>query len=179
MSLHSEILADWKTYGTSFENTNILKFYFLHGGAKITFRYRLFHFFNKKKMWMLAQIMRMSYHHICMKYGCEIPSKVRLQEGIAFPHPTGIVINSKTLIGRNVRIMGGVLIGSTEKGVPCIHDDVFIGGNASIISPVEIGQGAIIGAGAVVTKDVQPYEVVVGNPARTIKLLDKRIMEKK
>ena len=46
-----------------------------------------------------------------------------------------------------------------------IEDDVSIGSNATIL-PVRIGRGAVIGAGAVVTKDVPPGAVVVGNPAR-------------
>ena len=55
---------------------------------------------------------------------------------------------------------------------PCtiIGNDVWIGCNSVIISGVTIGDGAIIGAGAVVTKDVPPYHIVAGVPARTIRL---------
>ena len=53
-----------------------------------------------------------------------------------------------------------------------VGNNVRIGSNATIL-PVRIGEGAIIGAGAVVTKDVEPYAVVVGNPARAIKKNDK------
>ena len=49
-------------------------------------------------------------------------------------------------------------------------NDVWIGRNALILSGVTIGNGAVIAAGAVVTKDVAPYEVVGGVPARHIKL---------
>lgn len=49
-----------------------------------------------------------------------------------------------------------------------IGEDVFIGVNAIIIGAESIGDGAIIGAGAVVTKDVPPYEIWAGNPARKI-----------
>jgi maltose O-acetyltransferase len=49
-----------------------------------------------------------------------------------------------------------------------IHDDVWIGFNASILKGVTIGRGAIIGAGAMVTKDVSPYAIMVGNPARQV-----------
>lgn len=47
-----------------------------------------------------------------------------------------------------------------------IGNDVFVGANATILPGVKIGDGAIIGAGAVVTKDVSPYTVVAGNPAK-------------
>ncbi len=50
-----------------------------------------------------------------------------------------------------------------------IEDDVWIGFNATIMKGVTIGKGAIIGANTVITKDIPPYAVVVGNPARIIK----------
>ena len=50
-----------------------------------------------------------------------------------------------------------------------IHDDVLVGANSTILMGVTIEQGAIIGAGAVVTKDVAPYSVVAGVPARKIR----------
>lgn len=52
-----------------------------------------------------------------------------------------------------------------SKGNIYVHDDVWIGQRAMIMSGVEIGQGAIVGGGAVVTKSVPPYAVVAGNPA--------------
>ena len=50
-----------------------------------------------------------------------------------------------------------------------IGDDVWIGFNSVILKGVTIGQGAIIGANTLITKDVPPYAVVVGNPARIVK----------
>lgn len=50
-----------------------------------------------------------------------------------------------------------------------VGSDVWIGRNAIILSGVNVGDGAVVGAGAVVTKDVPPYAVVAGNPARIIK----------
>ena len=56
-----------------------------------------------------------------------------------------------------------------SKGDICVEDDVWIGYGATILSGVRIGQGAIVAAGAVVTKDVPPYAVVAGVPAKIIK----------
>lgn len=50
-----------------------------------------------------------------------------------------------------------------------IGNDVWVGGNATILPGVAIGDGAVVGAGSVVTKDVAPRTVVAGNPARKIK----------
>jgi len=59
--------------------------------------------------------------------------------------------------------------GDTKAKPVAIGDDVWIGRRVIILPGVTIGQGAIIAAGAVVTKDVPPYYVVGGNPAKIIK----------
>jgi acetyltransferase-like isoleucine patch superfamily enzyme len=57
----------------------------------------------------------------------------------------------------------------SSKGDIIIGNDVWIGYGASIMSGVKIGDGAVIGAKSVVSRDVKPYEIVAGNPAVTIK----------
>ncbi len=56
-----------------------------------------------------------------------------------------------------------------ERAPVAIEADVWIGASATVLPGVTIGRGAVVGAGSVVTKDVAPYAVVVGNPARQIK----------
>lgn len=56
-----------------------------------------------------------------------------------------------------------------SKGPIVIGNDVWIGMDSMILSGVTIGQGAVIAAGSVVTKDVPPYAIVGGNPAKVIK----------
>lgn len=58
---------------------------------------------------------------------------------------------------------------ATSKGPVVIGDDVWIGYNSTILSGVTIGQGAVVAAGSIVTKDVPPYAIVGGNPAKLIK----------
>jgi len=60
------------------------------------------------------------------------------------------------------------LQGSTGKGIS-IEDDVWIGSNCVILDGVTIGKGSVVAAGAVVNKNVTPYSVVAGVPARFIK----------
>ena len=56
-----------------------------------------------------------------------------------------------------------------SKGKVSIGNDVWIGDSAFILSGVTIGDGAVIGANSVVAKDIEPYSIVVGNPAKHIK----------
>ena len=53
-----------------------------------------------------------------------------------------------------------------------LQDDVWIGAGAIILPGVTVGEGAIVGAGSVVTKDVEARSVVAGNPAKVIRMLD-------
>lgn len=58
---------------------------------------------------------------------------------------------------------------TTNKGDIIIGDDVWIGENVLIISGTKVGQGAVIAAGAIVVKNIPPYAIAGGNPARVIK----------
>jgi acetyltransferase-like isoleucine patch superfamily enzyme len=71
----------------------------------------------------------------------------------------------------NINITGKTIwdSGRGDKYKIIVEDDVWIGHGAIILSPLRIGHGAIIAAGSVVTKDVPPYAIVGGNPAKLIK----------
>ena len=86
--------------------------------------------------------------------------------GLVLIHPIGVVINSSVRGGRNVWIESGVVIGENRGQVPELGDDLFVGSGAKIIGGVRIGQGARIGANAVVLHDVPDGATAVGIPAR-------------
>ncbi len=69
----------------------------------------------------------------------------------------------------NEKRMRDIYIERATKSLPIIGNDVWIGYNATILNGVKVGDGAIIGAGSVVTKNIPPYAVVAGNPAKIIK----------
>lgn len=56
-----------------------------------------------------------------------------------------------------------------SKGDTVVGNDVWVGNSATIMPGVKIGDGSIIGANSLVTKDVQPYTIVGGNPAQPIR----------
>ena len=56
-----------------------------------------------------------------------------------------------------------------QRGDVRIGNDVWVGDTVTILSGVEIGDGAVVGASSVVTRNVDPYEVVAGNPAKHIR----------
>ena len=68
-----------------------------------------------------------------------------------------------------VKVVGDNHVESFPKGNIIVDDDVWIGLGVTILSGVHIGQGAVIGAGSLVTNDVPPYAVVGGNPSKVIK----------
>ncbi|MBS5112454.1 MAG: sugar O-acetyltransferase [Coprobacillus cateniformis] len=102
---------------------------------------------------------------------------VFINANCSFQDQGGIYIGNNVLIGHHVvmaTLNHGILPEerSTLTAKPIvIHDQVWIGANATILAGVTIGEGFIIGAGAVVTKNVEPYSVVAGVPAKIIHLL--------
>ena len=85
---------------------------------------------------------------------------------------------ARAIVGNRCHIGAGtVLAGVVEpaSATPVvIEDDVMIGANAVVIEGVRVGRGAVVGAGAIVIKDVPAGAVVVGNPARIIKMKDEK-----
>ena len=97
--------------------------------------------------------------HPAAKIGC----------GVMFDHATGLVIGETAVVEDDVSILHGVTLGGSGKDSgdrhPKVRRGVLIGANASIIGNIEIGEGAKVGAGSVVMKDVPPHVTVAGVPA--------------
>ena len=102
--------------------------------------------------------------------GLELRPATRVGPGLAIFHGFGLVVNDGAVIGAEVKLRNGVVIGhkAAGGGCPVIGDAVDIGAGAIILGPIRIGSGARVGAGAVVTRDVSPGSTVVGNPARLV-----------
>lgn len=135
------------------------------------------------------------FRHLCFWLaGLNRGQGSTLHTGIRFYQPHGITIGEDTIIGdrtfldgrapltigNHVDIASQVLIYNSQHDLAApdfhaisrpvtIHDYVFIGPRAIILPGVTVGEGSVIAAGAVVTKDVDPYTVVAGVPAKRIK----------
>jgi len=100
-------------------------------------------------------------------------------QGCFFHSAAGIVIGRAVGIGPNVQILtsyhrdrggsGPVILNELQMEKVIIEDGCDIGIGSIILPGVRIGEGSIIGAGSVVTKDVEPFTVVAGNPARLLR----------
>lgn len=100
--------------------------------------------------------------------------------GIGCMVPYNLKVGKDVMMGPNVIIIGENhqfarcdlpmrLQGYTKFSPVQVEDDVWIGARVTILPGIKIGKGAIIGAGAVVTKNVPPYAICGGNPARVIR----------
>ncbi|MEW4220647.1 serine O-acetyltransferase [Rossellomorea marisflavi] len=99
----------------------------------------------------------------------EIHYPTKIGKNIILPHGgKGVIISSKAIIGDDVTIYQQVTIGTIDLGgiAPRIGNNVFIGAGAKILGPIVIGDGAKIGANAVVIKDVPANSTAVGVPAK-------------
>lgn len=117
--------------------------------------------------------------YFCSPKNITIGNNVRIGTHSSLSGQGGITIGNNVSMGREVLIWSANHNYDCPKTLPydkeyikkpiIIEDNVWIGARASIIPGVKIGEGAIIGLGAVVTKDVPPCAVVAGNPAKIIK----------
>lgn len=138
----------------------------------------LYRFGNK--YWRTNKKIRAALFMRLIRWYChmdiEVPAEIG--PGMCFPHTWGIVIGGFCKIGSNCKIMQGVSLGGSggkkrdgNQSQPWVGDNVLIGAGAKIIGPVRIGSGSKIGANAVVINDVEEDDIVVGIPAKSVKII--------
>ena len=135
-------------------------------------------------------------------YGCEIGDDVKIgtfveiQKGAKIGNRCkisshsficeGVTLEDEVFIGHNVTFINDLLPRATDadgrlqtesdwKCIPTwVKKGASIGSSATLLCGITVGEYAIVGAGSVVTRDVPPYGVVVGNPAKVLKMLPKK-----
>ncbi|KAI1929100.1 hypothetical protein LOZ65_001854 [Ophidiomyces ophidiicola] len=115
-------------------------------------------------------------------YNLNIGQGVFINFGCVILDTCEVTIGDRTLLGPNVNLYSGThpldpRLRNGTKGPELgkeihIGEDCWIGGNVVILPGVTIGKGATIGAGSVVTKDIPPFHVAAGNPAKVIRRID-------
>lgn len=102
--------------------------------------------------------------------GIEIHPGADIGEGVFIDHGMGVVIGETSVVGDNCTLYHGVTLGGTswkrEKRHPSLGPGVIVGAGAKLLGPIEVGEGAKIGANSVVVRDVPPLATVVGIPGR-------------
>lgn len=118
--------------------------------------YLLFHFYN------------LGLNYFTMRYQFQIPYETCIGKGLYLAHFGRVIIHPKTVIGHNVNISTGVVIGTQfrgpRKGAPNVGNYVWIGANAVIVGNIRVGNNVLIAPGAYVNFDVPDNSIVIGNP---------------
>ncbi len=129
--------------------------------------YRKASFYKKKSI--RGMYYRMRLQRLSEKTGIQFPTKAQIGNGLFIAHFGPIIVNPDAILGNNVNIAPGVIIGKTNrgegKGVPTIGNEVWIGANAVIVGNITIGNDVMIAPNAYVNMDVPSHSIVIGNPA--------------
>lgn len=152
----------FKTVALELENDikKMKKYYFLEE------KYKKYKILNK----IFSRLKYIQHKKIFLKYSCDITPTAQLNE-VIFRHPLGIVIGGGAILKTGVIIHQNVTLGALrfdlieKRGIFCnqiISEGTIICAGAKILGDVVIGRNCIIGANAVVTKDVPNDSVVVG-----------------
>lgn len=116
----------------------------------------------RSKYWVLV------YRFWSVVCGAEIDLTCDIGGGLLIPHPNGIVIRPKVVIGPNCLLFQQVTIGTIDGNFPKIGGHVDIGAGAKILGDVTLGDHCRVGANAVVLDSVKPGDTVVGIPAKPV-----------
>jgi len=145
--------------------------------------FRVCHYFaelDRKSLFqkLLHAFCYLRFKRLQDKCGVELNQHTRIGYGLRLPHKGGIIIHPLAVVGNNCEIMQGVTIGNNilknRDGVAVIGDEVLLCAGAKIIGKVHIGNGVVVGANAVVNRDVEDSLIVGGIPAKVIGACDGR-----
>ena len=145
-------------------------------GVKAVFFHKIANFFAIAKFELIARIISQLSRFFT---GIEIHPKAKIGKNLFIDHGMGVVIGETSEISDNVTIYHNVTLGGTSPSIntneqrnskrhPTLEENVVVGSGAQILGPVVIGKNSLIGANAVVTKDVPEKSIMAGNPAKKI-----------
>ena len=140
-------------------------------GVKALAAHRLSHFLWNHGFKLLARMHSQFWRFWTQ---IEIHPGAQIDSGVFIDHGSGLVIGETAIVEKGVLLYHGVTLGGTGKDVgkrhPTVRKGALISAHAQVIGPVEIGENAKVGAGAVVVADVPSDVTVVGIPAKIVRV---------
>ena len=134
-------------------------------GTSAMLIYRLMQWSRRYRLVPLEMLFNKLNAVLC---NCIIGRGAEFGPGFVLIHATGVVINGSVRGGRGVHVEHQVTVGAERRQSPVLGNDVFLGAGAKVIGAVVVGDGARVGANAVVLQDVPPGSTAVGVPARIV-----------
>lgn len=157
-------------------------------GFKAVAIHRIGHFLLQQGV---PYIPRMLNEIVHSDTGIDIHPGAEIGDSFFIDHGTGVVIGETTVIKDNVKIYQGVTLGALSfpkdacgmllrniKRHPTIEDNVTIYANASVLGPITVGEGSIIGSNAWVKEDIPPYSRVLPSSIET-KIIQRKLPKEK
>jgi len=142
---------------------------FCYSGLQAIWLHRVSRWFWNKGLKTWARLLSHAGRFLT---GVEIHPGAKIGRRFFIDHGMGVVIGETAEIGSDVLLYQGVVLGGVSqkktKRHPTVGNKVVIGAGAILLGPIEIGDGARVGAGSVVINDVPKNATVVGVPGRTI-----------
>lgn len=162
-----ELIKAYKRYDPAAKS--ILEIALLYPGPKAIFFYRIAHAFYSARLFFIARFFCELGRFLT---GIEIHPGAKIGRRLVIDHGMGVVVGETTEIGDDCLIFQGVTLGGVSfenrKRHPTLGNRVIVGVGAKVLGPLTVGDGAKVGANAVVTKSVAPGVTVVGIPAQPL-----------
>ena len=140
-------------------------------GIKALAAHRLSHFLWNHGCKLLARMHSQFWRFWTQ---IEIHPGAQIASGVFIDHGSGLVIGETAIVEKGVMLYHGVTLGGTGKDCgkrhPTVRQSALISAHAQLIGPIEIGENAKVGAGAVVVADVPSDVTVVGIPAKIVRV---------
>jgi len=147
----------------------------LYPGLHAVWLHRVAHWLWTHKRLFLARLLSEFSRFMT---GIEIHPGATIGRRFFIDHGMGVVIGETAEIGDDVLMYKGVVLGGTSsepvKRHPTVRDGVVLGTDAVVLGDIVVGEGAKIGSGSVVVRDVPDFATVVGVPGRVVRLNGKR-----
>ena len=145
-------------------------------GVRALIWHRRAAFFWRHRMKCLARMMA---EWARFRTGIDIHPAATISAGVFIDHGAGVVIGETAEVEEGVGLYQGVTLGGTGKETgkrhPTVKKGAVISCGAKVLGGFTVGEGARIGAGAVVLKEIPPHATAVGVPARVVRMDGERV----